>query len=87
MGQVAWAIKYDIWDKEHLYIVNASEYFHDLPNTNLDINVLVAKLNKKRWKIIDWFILDENDTYYNKAESDRLSLYLQSLLSSAGFDI
>lgn len=87
MGQVAWAIKHDIWDKDHLHIVNANEYFHDLPNTNLDINVLVAKISDKRWKIIDWFILDDNDTYYNQAESDRLYLYLQSLLSSAGFDI
>ena len=85
MGQVAWAIKNNVWDKEHVFITNGYEVFNDLPQ-DLDVGVIIAKKNNKEWKIIDWIIVEDKQHPLTESMYEKIYEYLTGLFDSAGVD-
>ena len=85
MGQVAWAIKNDVWDTKHFRVYKAQDYFPDMPETDFDVNVIVIQKSKTEWKIIDWFIYPKEEgkeNYYTETQKQALEKYLIPLASS-----
>lgn len=60
-GQIAWAIKNNVWDSKHITFEDAHKYFADLPS-NISATVIIAKANNGNYKIIDWYQNDKADT-------------------------
>ena len=85
MGQVAWAIKNNVWDKEHISVMDGYDLFNDLPQ-GLDVSVIVAKKNDKEWKIIDWIIVEDKQHPLTESIYEKMDSYLTGLLHSAGVD-
>lgn len=86
MGQVAWAIKNNCWDANHVSIDEGTKYFKDIPQGDVTIKVIVARKNNKEYKIIDWGGTStvENKNFYTPEQKEAFDNYLSNLLSNAG---
>ncbi len=86
MGQVAWAIKNNCWDANHVSIEDGTKYFKDIPQGDVTIKVIVARKNNKEYKIIDWGGTSkvENKNFYSAEQKEAFDNYLSNLLYSTG---
>ncbi len=60
-GQIAWAIKNNCYDSKHITYEDAHKYFKDLPS-DISATAIIATANNERWKIIDWYQNDKENT-------------------------
>ena len=86
IGQVAWAIKNNCWDANHVTIEEGIKYFRDIPQSDAKILVIVARKNDGEYKIIDWggTTKIESKKYYTPEQKQALDNYLTNLFYSAG---
>ena len=86
IGQVAWAIKNNCWDANHVTIEDGSKYFKDIPQGDIAIKVIVARKNSREYKIIDWAGTStvQSKKYYTPEQKQALDDYLTNLLYSTG---
>ncbi|MSV23885.1 hypothetical protein FYJ78_01510 [Selenomonas sp. WCA-380-WT-3B 3/] len=86
IGQVAWAIKNNCWDENHVNIEDGSKYFKDIPQGDITIKVIVARKNSREYKIIDWVGTStvQSKKYYTPEQKQALDDYLSNLLYSTG---
>ena len=87
IGQVAWAIKNNCWDANHVTIEDGSKYFKDIPKGDITIKVIVARKNSREYKIIDWVGISKVQTkkYYTQEQEQEVDDYVVNLLLSTGF--
>ena len=87
IGQVAWAIKNNCWDANHVTIEDGSKYFKDIPQGDITIKVIVARKNSREYKIIDWVGISKVQTkkYYTQEQEQEVDDYVVNLLLSTGF--
>ena len=87
IGQVAWAIKNNCWDANHVTIEEGSKYFKDIPKGDITIKVIVARKNSREYKIIDWVGISKVQTkkYYTQEQEQEVDDYVVNLLLSTGF--
>ena len=82
-GQIAWAIKNNVWNKKHISFVNAQDIFKDFPKS-IPAKVMIAKVSNNKWKIIDWVIDDLNGSkgFLTKEEGEKEYNYFLLLFST-----
>ena len=87
IGQVAWAIKNNCWDANHVTIEDGSKYFKDIPQGDITIKVIIARKNSREYKIIDWVGISKVQTkkYYTQEQEQEVDDYVVNLLLSTGF--
>ena len=87
IGQVAWAIKNNCWDANHVTIEDGSKYFKDIPKGDITIKVIVARKNSREYKIIDWVGISKVQTkkYYTQEQEQEVDDYVVNLFLSTGF--
>ena len=87
IGQVAWAIKNNCWDANHVTIEDGSKYFKDIPKGDITIKVIIARKNSREYKIIDWVGISKVQTkkYYTQEQEQEVDDYVVNLLLSTGF--
>lgn len=86
MGQVAWAIKNNCWDKNHIAIYKAQEIFNDMPETPFIVYAICVEKNKNEQKIIDWVVTsneEENSVdFYTESQNQQVNEYISALFDS-----
>lgn len=86
MGQVAWAIKNNCWDKQHIAIHKAQEIFNDMPETPFLVYAICVEKNKNERKIIDWIVTsneEENSVdFYTETQNQQVNEYISALFDS-----
>ncbi len=85
MGQVAWAIKNNCWDKKHFVTYKAQDIFKDMPETPFEVYALCIEKNDNECKIIDWVVIPaEGDKvdFYTESQKKQIEDYIRSLYNS-----